>query len=229
MRSLRVLALGALASLAFVALWRTRADATGEFPTARAFLADYHGDAWPALERAIEAAGEDLDQPYRFHEWTAVAERFEPSFRLAPEELAAWIEHKVGWPAGADVAWVEERYALGRATALTADDLAFLEAAVADANLALLDTASLWALTLQAHVLARWHAGAFARAPFTTAGLDTGRGTFSRSIAGYGWAVTLTLLPEDHPDLTVLEEELARRTEERDCIVLDFLQGIAAR
>jgi hypothetical protein len=194
--------------------------------TARAFLAAHHGSAWPALERAIEAAGEELDRPYRFWPWESVAAHFDPAFDLAPDELVSWIESKVGWPADVSVAWLEERYALGRETALVADDLDFLEAAVADANLALLERATLWALTLQAHVRARWRSGAVVRAPFTTAGLATGTGSFSKSVAGYGWAVTLTLRRQDHPDLAALEDELAGLADERDRIVLDFLAGI---
>jgi len=198
-------------------------------PSARAFLAEFYGERWAEIGPAIEATGQDLDQPYFFTPWEDVALEFERAMPLDEPRREAVHSSLMQWPAELTTDWVQEAYPSGTRYALSALDLSELEAAVADKNGELDLLADEWAERIDFYLRERWQTGRYQRAPFTTMGLSQDMGFYSCSHGGSGWAVTLTLKHEDYPDMVALEKQAARLCHERDVLVVAFLKNRAVR
>jgi len=197
--------------------------------SARGFLADYYGERWAQVEAAIEASGENLDQPYSFHPWEDVALEFERVIPLDEPRRAAVVASQMQWPQELTVSWVAENYPIGRAIVLSEPDLPELEAAVAATNEELAQLADEWARRIDFYLQERWQSGRYLKAPFTTMGLSQEKGFYSCSHGGYSWALTVTLMREDYPDMVDLEQQAAVLRDERARLVGAFLRARAPR
>lgn len=203
----------------------------GEFPSARAFLAEYYGELWPEVEQKIRERGEaDLDMPYRFTPWEEVALDFETSLIQGPEAEEGLVQSKVRWPGDLTLEFLRDEYRVsGRYLELTEADLEELQALVEPRNRELTQLARAFAQRLDTYVHEKWYAGDYVRAPFTTSGLAGPQGFHSQSHGGHGWAVTITLSYEAYPDMAELDQAMHRMHDERAVAVLDYLRSRAAR
>jgi hypothetical protein len=193
--------------------------------TAGEFLADWHGDRWPAVAQALSASGFDLDQPYTQRPWEQVAPAFEQRIGLSPAKRAALVRAHGRWPERLDVDFVRASFPAGRgARPVDAADIVAIADLVAPANADIAARAELYGDLLDLHVHERWRTGRYERAPVTTAGLGEQRGFHSESHGGDGWAVTITLKREECPDLMEIEQQIALLCRERDELVMQYLR-----
>ena len=197
--------------------------------TARAYLARYYGERWPEIEKAMEASKAKLDVPFVCSEWDDVAFEFEQALCLKPEEVTAMAQRKLAWPDELTEEWLRKEYQTGRPYQLRPDDLPLIEDAVAALNDEIRAKAAQWAELVQSIIQNRWATGDLLRAPYTTQGLSKDVGFWSKSTGGHGWAVTLTLRREDHPDAAALESEIYDLRRRREETVVRYLHRTIGR
>lgn len=195
--------------------------------SARAFLEGYHGARWPAVEAAMERAGLDLDQPFTAQPWEEVEPAMREQARL-DDSMRKRLENK-DWVAPLTNAWLQKEYALPAEVVLDGAELAELEAELADVMLELERCDRSYADQLDFHLRSAFERGEFARAPFSTCGVDSEQGFFSKAIVSGTWAATLVLRDEECPDLVELRATIREFERERDRRVQAFLERRSGR
>ena len=183
----------------------------------------------PEIEKAMEASRAKLDVPFVCSEWDDVAFEFEQAMRLKPEEVSELARGKFAWPDELSEAWLRTEFQTGRSYQLRPDDLPLIEDAVAALNDEIRVKAAQWAELVDSIIQNRWATGDYLRAPYTTLGLSKDVGFWSKSTGGHGWAVTLTLRREDHPDAAALESEIYALRRRRDETVVRYLHRTIGR
>lgn len=191
---------------------------------ARDFLAGYYGARWPEIEQRIEAAGQDLDQPYSFTPWEDVEAQFEGLVGMSATGRASVVRDQVRWTDELTPEFLRTTFELGDSFAIEAGDLVAIEALVDARNREIAALAEHYCAMIDAFVRAKWASGDFLRAPYTTAGLSQEMGFHSQSHGGLGWAVTITLTRERYPEVVPVEERMSELVGERDESVLAYLR-----
>ena len=189
--------------------------------TARTFLARYHGADWPAVRARLEAAGVALDVPYVFHPWEEAEPLLRAGYRLAPEERAQTLEQKL--------AWARAEFDTGRAYPLGEEDLPVLRDLVADLNLELLGKAELYCDLLDVTLQERFRRGDYAREPYSSAGTAAEGGFHATAVGALGWATSMVLTREAHPELAGLLDEMRSLRQERRARIVRHLHAKIGR
>lgn len=198
-----------------------------ELGTARAYLADYHGARWPALEAAMERARLPLDQPFTPQPWEEVELAVREQMRL-DDSMRRRLENK-DWVSPLTNEWLQGEYALASDVVLDGTELSSLESELAICMQALERADRSYADQLDFHLQSAFERGDFVRAPFSTLGLDEEQGFFCKGIASGTWAASVVLRDEECPDLVDLREEIRVLEDERDRRVQTFLRARRAR
>lgn len=197
--------------------------------SARSFLAQYHGDAWPEVEARLVAAGVPLDVPYFAHPWEEAEPEIRAGYRLASHERAGILDQKFGWPAELSVEWVRGEFDTGRPYPLGEEDLPVLNDLVADLNLELLGKAELYCDLLDAALQERFQRGQYVRQPYSSQGLPAEQGFHATGVAALGWATTMALSREEHPELATLLDEMRALRQARSDRIVRHLHGKIGR
>jgi len=195
--------------------------------TARAFLAEYHGERWPAIQAAMEKAKLPLDQPFEYQPW----EEVEPAIReqaQLDDSMRRRLENK-DWVSPLTNEWLQKEYALPADLVLDGAELAELESDLASEMLALQTADKAYADQLDFHLRAAFERGEFVAAPFSTAGLDDEQGFFCKAIASGSWSASFILRDEECPDLVELRGHIRQLENERDRRVQAFLTARRTR
>lgn len=193
--------------------------------TAREFLASYHGARWPEIEAKIEAAGGGLDVPYRFTPWDQVEADFEaqmrPSDGFRERRVSSWLD----WAEPLTAEFLAERFPVPGAEPFHSGDLSAIDALVTETNQRIRQRAEFLADLVEQEVRRKWLTGDFVKAPFTTKGLNTAQGFYTRSTGGHGWAVGLTLTYEEYPEYATIQDEMHVLRDEREAKVAEYLRA----
>jgi len=197
--------------------------------SARAFLAEYHGAAWPEVEARLVAAGVALDVPYYAHPWEEAEPEIRAGFRLGPDERAGVLEQKFAWPAELTQEWVRAQFDTGRPYPLGEEDLPVLADLVADLNLELLGKAELYCDLVDATLQARFERGEYVRQPYSSQGAPAPQGFYATAVGALGWAATMALSREEHPELAQLLDEMRALRQARSERVVRYLHGKIGR
>lgn len=197
--------------------------------SARAFLAQFHGADWPAVEARLVAAGVALDVPYFFHPWEEAEPEIRAGYRLGQGERAGILEQKLAWPAQLTVEWVRSTFASGRPYPLTEEDLPVLRDLVADQNLELLGKAELYCDLLDASIQERFLRGDYVRQPYSSSAQASPSGFYSTAVGARGWATSMALTREEYPELVTLLDEMQALRQARNDRILRHLHGKIGR
>jgi hypothetical protein len=198
---------------------------TAESPeTVRQFLSRYHGARWPELEAKLDAAGLELDQPYRFTPWEDVRDEFEGRIGMSPEDRRTLVRDQLRWSDELTAESLNSLFPLPAPNAIEDADVPVIEAIVAEKNTEITELAEYYGGLIDHFVHETWSQGDYVAAPFTTSGLEERRGFHTQCHGGRGWAVSITLTHEDHPEMADLEQRLAALCMERNQLVVEYLR-----
>lgn len=190
--------------------------------TARAFLAEYHGERWPELEAAMDAAKLPLDQPFEAQTWEEVEPALRAKARL-DESMRRKLENR-NWVSPLTNEWLQATYQLPTDLVLDGAELAELESLVVNEMQALQSADKAYADRLDFNLQAAFEQGEYVAAPFSIKGLSHEMGFFTKAIVSGSWAAGIVLRDEECPDVIEVRDEIMRLVKERDRRVQAFLQ-----
>lgn len=215
---------GASAEIATVEPRTAPEEGAREAHTVREVMEEFWGAEWAVVEQRLLAEGIDLEEAHALEPWEEIEAKIAQRILPPEEHWKGALESGLKWPDPLTVEWIQHHF--GTQRELDGIDLGEIEAIASPYNERILDALERHRQGIELALRHKWLLGQYRRSPRTTKALpqDTRRAFLSAGTAGGGWAVTMSLYAEDHPDLLQIEREFVEERGARDAAIKAWLR-----